>query len=168
MATAARIAKPLGINEVTVSYVASEHQPTHLFPANPLPHLDFKNRPLAELNEEYKLLDVDFKDTEDFWTEINTVYPEPDDCLVRNRLLVERQRDAFKAQQAGSTVLHIIVCHGFFLDRFSRIVADKGLEEIKDPKNWGKYCGISAAKFTEGKEEVLCSADSTHVITKSK
>ena len=88
---------------------------------------------------------------------------------MRNRLLVERQRDAFKAQEAGSAILHIIVSHGFFLDRFARLVAGEAMDkDMSDSKNWGKYCGISAAKFTEGKEEALCNADSDHVLTWSK
>ena len=127
---------------------------------------EFKTRTQEDLNTEYKLQGVKFNDTEDFWDEINKCYPESEDCMIRNNMILDGERDAFE-KQTEDLVCHIFFCHGFFVDRFARKALGK---DHTNEDGYCLYCAISAIKFEQEdgkkKETVLLNASDDHVKTK--
>ena len=86
MATAAQIAKPLGINKVKINYRFSERQAHGQFQESPIEQLEYNKKSVSILNDEFSLLDVDFDDTEDYKEEA-TEYLFPESSLqCKNRI----------------------------------------------------------------------------------
>ena len=78
MASAAIMVTELGLKEqpITINYQYSEFQSKHDVSKCPIPHIEYKTRPLEDLNQEFDLLDVKYIDTEEFAQQVLTLYPE--------------------------------------------------------------------------------------------
>ena len=55
MATCARICKQIDVQQVAIDYNFAEYLSDYLYSKNPIPKLELRNKPLAELNTEFNL-----------------------------------------------------------------------------------------------------------------
>ena len=75
--TSAQIASALDIKDVQINYLFCEWLCNWLYKGgNPLPHLEFKNKPPKDLDVEYGLQGIKYQDSSIWKEEALKVYPE--------------------------------------------------------------------------------------------